>query len=42
VIAAISIFGPKNRLFPERIGFIGDTVRDTAATISARLGYKPK
>ena len=41
VIAAISVFGPKNRLLSERVIDIGEMLRERAAHISALLGYKP-
>lgn len=40
VVAAISIFGPKNRLADETIEAHGELVRETAGEISALLGYQ--
>lgn len=41
VQAAISVFGPKTRLFGQRVVEIEHLLQETAATISAQLGYKP-
>lgn len=41
VLAAISVFGPKLRLTPERVREIGCRLAETAARLSARLGYRP-
>ncbi len=42
VEAAISIYGPKNRLEKHRIETIGALVREQALNISVRLGYQPR
>lgn len=41
VAGAISVFGPKVRLTPQRVVEIGDRVRETAVDLSAQLGYRP-
>ena len=40
--AAISVYGPKNRLDNENIKMAAGLVRDAAFDLSARLGYRPK
>jgi DNA-binding IclR family transcriptional regulator len=40
--AAISIYGPKNRLDSETIKMVAGMVRDAAVDLSTRLGYRPK
>jgi IclR family acetate operon transcriptional repressor len=40
--AAISVYGPKNRLDSENIKMAAGLVRDAAFDLSARLGYRPK
>jgi DNA-binding IclR family transcriptional regulator len=39
--AAISIYGPKNRLDENRILTVSSQVRDAANNISKKLGYRP-
>ena len=41
VEAAISIYGPKNRLHGARIQEIGELVRQAGEDISTKLGYRP-
>ena len=41
-LAAISIFGPKNRLAEDTLSAKGELVRDMAVQISALLGYRPR
>ena len=38
-VAAISISGPTNRITPDKIEEIAELVKDTAASVSKRLGY---
>ena len=38
--AAISIYGPKSRLTPNRIPSLGQMIRDAACAISLRLGHR--
>jgi IclR family acetate operon transcriptional repressor len=41
VCAGLSIAGPATRVTPDRFADLGPLVRDAAAEISARLGYRP-
>lgn len=41
-VAALSLAGPEQRVTPERLGELGELVRETAEELSHRLGYSAR